>query len=82
MKQKLDVLIFLDIAPAERFVVEEKLLKLPQIIRMFEVLGEYEVVIEVQVNTQIELGELINTLASTEGIRGIKTFVITKFIKP
>jgi len=82
MSKELRVLVFLSIEPIEKvFDVERYLKRLDNVIRIYEVTGEFELFMEIIINNSKELGMVINKISALRGIKSIQTFVVTKKIK-
>jgi len=82
MSKELRVLVFLSIEPIEKvFDVERHLKRLDNVIRIYEVTGEFELFMEIIINNSKELGMVINKISALRGIKSIQTFVVTKEIK-
>jgi len=81
MSKKLSCLVFLSISPRENVVkVEDKLLRTNNIKILYEVLGGYDLCLEVEADCDKELGSVIHHISQIEGVKSISTFVISKKI--
>lgn len=81
MSKKLSCLIFLSISPREKVAkVEYELLRINNIKIIYEVLGWYDLCLEVEADRDEELGSIIHYISQIEGVRSISTFVISKKI--
>jgi len=81
MSKKLSCLIFLSISPREKVAkVEYELLRINNIKIIYEVLGWYDLCLEVEADCDEELGSIIHHISQIEGVRSISTFVISKKI--
>lgn len=61
--------------------LDEQISKIREVKKAYEVLGNYDLVLFVSVQTRTDLGRIIDRVSTLRGIRGIATFVLTERIK-
>ncbi|WP_158305785.1 Lrp/AsnC family transcriptional regulator [Pyrococcus sp. NA2] len=82
MGKQIKALLFLRIEPMKRvFEMDEILASIPQVQRIYEVTGEFELFVEVIVEGSTELGMIVNKISRIPGVKLIQIFVVTKVIK-
>ncbi|MCD6503636.1 MAG: Lrp/AsnC ligand binding domain-containing protein [Euryarchaeota archaeon] len=82
MSRGFKALVFLGIEPMERvFDIERYLERLDNVLRIYEVTGEFELFVELIIDDSKELGMIINKISTLKGVKNIQTFVVTKEIK-
>jgi len=66
--------ILINVAPAHEHVVYNKLSKIPQIVELHPLFGEYDLIAKIDANDFEELGTIIvNKIRSITGVLGTKT---------
>lgn len=82
MNKRIKALLFLRIEPMKRvFEMDEILINIPQVLRIYEVTGEFELFVEVLVESTVELGAIVNRISRIQGVKLIQIFVVTKIVK-
>lgn len=82
MRESLKALLFLRIEPMRRvFELGEVLSKIPQVKRIYEITGEFELFIEILVGNPTDLGTIVNRISLTPGVKLVQIFVVTKAVK-
>jgi len=82
MNEPLKALIFLRIEPMKRvFELGEILARISQITCIYEVTGEFELFLEVLVESTTELGSIVNKISLTPGVKLVQVFIVTKTVK-
>jgi DNA-binding Lrp family transcriptional regulator len=76
--EKITALMFIHLVHERFEEVREKVQELPQIRRYSVVTGEYDGVIEIEVNTMSELYELYKKIDKIEGIKSTNTHIVMK----
>jgi len=72
--------VLISAAPAHEHEVYNKLSKVPQIIELHPLFGEYDLIAKIEANDYEKLGEIvINKIRAVEGVLITKTLTGTKF---
>jgi len=78
----LRALLLLRVEPMRSvFELGEVLRKIPQVKRVYEITGEFELFVEILVGNPTELGAIVNRISLTPGVKLVQIFVVTKAVK-
>ncbi|MCA6214124.1 Lrp/AsnC ligand binding domain-containing protein [Thermococcus bergensis] len=80
-KHKIEALIFLSVNKNELININEQVSAIREVKRAYEVLGNYDLVLFVNVPTRADLGRIIDKISTLKGVRAISTFILTERIK-
>jgi DNA-binding Lrp family transcriptional regulator len=78
----MEALLFISIDLKKRTMLEQKIIKTRGVKRVMEILGQYDITVEIIADNRERLEELISKLSSIEGVDRITTYVISKEIFP
>ncbi|MDK2982776.1 MAG: hypothetical protein PWP49_1121 [Thermococcaceae archaeon] len=79
--RKIKALVFLSVTKDKLVDIGIEVAKIKYAKRVYEVLGNYDLVMFTEVSSREELGEVINTVSTLEGVKFISTFILTEKIK-
>jgi DNA-binding Lrp family transcriptional regulator len=75
-------LLFMSIDLKKRTILEQGVVKLRGVRRIIEILGQYDVAVEVEAENREKMEELIAKIGALGGIDKISTYLISKEILP
>jgi DNA-binding Lrp family transcriptional regulator len=75
-------LLFMSIDLKKRTILEQGMVKLRGVRRIIEILGQYDVAVEVEAENREKMEELIAKIGALDGIDKISTYLISKEILP
>jgi DNA-binding Lrp family transcriptional regulator len=78
----MEALLFISIDLKKRTMLEQRIIKTRGVKRVMEILGQYDIAVEISADNRERLEELISKLSSIEGVDRIATYVISKEILP
>ncbi len=72
--------VLVDIEPNREKEVYEKLIKLPQIVELYPLFGEYDLIAKVEAETFDEIGNfVVQSIRSVDGVKATKTLARMTF---
>jgi len=78
----LEVYILIAIEPKSNMSkVEKKVLKLPRLYEVMEILGRYEVMARFRVRNKEQLVDIIDKISNIDGIKDYLVLIVTKKLK-
>ncbi|WP_042701093.1 Lrp/AsnC ligand binding domain-containing protein [Thermococcus sp. PK] len=80
-RNEIEALIFLSVNKNELPNIDRQILKIKEVKKAYEVLGNYDLVLFVTVPSRVELGKIIDEISTLKGVRAICTFILTERIK-
>ena len=84
MSKNITALIFIIISTEPKSMqipAENELTKIKGIKHIYEVLGNYDICVEVEAKSREELGEILYSISTVKGVRAVSTFVVSKKVK-
>jgi len=75
-------LLFMSIDLKKRTILEQGVVKLRGVRRIIEILGQYDIAVEVEAENREKMEELIAKIGALDGIDKISTYLISKEILP
>lgn len=82
MSKNIMAFLFIGTEPKNRQVpVETEIAKIKGVMHIYEVLGEYDMCIHVQVKNREDLARILYAISTIEGVKTVTTIVISKKIK-
>ncbi|MEM4486193.1 MAG: Lrp/AsnC ligand binding domain-containing protein [Zestosphaera sp.] len=63
------------------FELGEALSKIPQVERVYEITGEFELFVEILAGSPTDLSTIVNKISLTPGVKLVQIFVVTKAVK-
>ncbi len=72
--------VLIDIEPNREKEVYEKLIKLPQIVELYPLFGEYDLIAKVEADSFDEIGNIVvQSIRSVDGVKATKTLARMTF---
>jgi DNA-binding Lrp family transcriptional regulator len=82
VRKYLRALLLLRVEPMRNvFELGEALRKVPQVERVYEVTGEFELFVEILAGSPTDLGAIVNRISLIPGVKLVQIFVVTKAVK-
>jgi DNA-binding Lrp family transcriptional regulator len=75
-------LLFMSIDLKKRTILEQEVVKLRGVRRIIEILGQYDIAVEVEAENREKMEGLIAKISALGGIDKISTYLISKEILP
>jgi len=82
MPKDITALIFISTEPKSMQIpTENELIKIKEIKHVYEVLGNYDICVEVKAKSREELGKILYSISTIRGVKAVTTFIISKKVK-
>jgi len=82
MPENITALIFISTEPKSMQIpTEDELARIKEIKHIYEVLGDYDICVEVEVKSREELGKVLYSISTVKGVRAISTYIVSKKVK-
>lgn len=76
----MDALLFISIDLKKRTLLEQKIMQIKGVKRILEILGQYDIAVEIRAENRDKLEDIITKMRNIDGIEKISTYVISKEI--
>ena len=78
-----EVYILIAVEPKSKMSkVENKILKLPRVYEVMEILGRYEMMARLKARNKNQLVDIIDKISNIDGVKDYVVLIITKKLKP
>ncbi len=82
MSMDIAAFLFIGTEPKNKQIpVENEIAKIKGVVHIYEVLGEYDMCVYVQAKNREDLGRIIYSISTIEGVKTVTTIVISKKVK-
>jgi len=76
----MEALLFISIDLKKRTLLEQKIIRVKGVKRILEILGQYDIAVEIKAEDREKLEGIITKMRNIDGIEKISTYVISKEI--
>lgn len=76
----MEALLFISIDLKKRTLLEQKIIRVKGVKRILEILGQYDIAVEIRAEDREKLEGIITKMRNIDGIEKISTYVISKEI--